>query len=299
MAELRTEQGVSRRNFLKTGVAAGALAGAGSVALASDRKTATDVVALGRGGIKATRLAFGTGSHGGRVQQELGQDGFTRLVRYAYDHGIRFFETSESYGLSQQMLGEALKGLPRDSYTLLSKVTTRAGVDPAAKLEELRQNSKTDYFDVMLLHVQHTPTWVEDTRHWQDAMLEAGHKQTIRSHGASVHGLPALRRIPGNEWMQVAMIRMNHTGEIMDAEQWDARVSDNVDEVVRHVKQIHQEGIGVLSMKLVAEGAFGREDRQKAMRFAFRTAGVDCVTVGFKNTAEIDEAIENINLALA
>ncbi|MDR3793765.1 MAG: aldo/keto reductase [Terracidiphilus sp.] len=299
MTEKWMEQGLSRRNFLKTGVAAGALAGVGATALAAERKTATDMVALGRGGIKTTRLAFGTGSNSGRVQQGLGQDGFTRLVRYAYDRGIRFFETSESYGLSQQMLGEALKGLPRESYTLLSKVTTRAGVDPVAKLEELRQNSKTDYFDVMLLHVQHTPTRVEDTKHWQDAMLEAGHKQTIRSHGASVHGLPALRRIPGNEWLHVAMIRMNHTGQIMDAEQWDAQASDNIGEVVRHVQQIKREGIGVLSMKLIAEGAFGREDRQKAMRFAFRTAGVDCVTVGFKNNAEIDEAIENINLALA
>jgi len=39
-------------------------------------------------------------------------------VRYAYDRGIRFFETAESYGDSQQMLGVALKGLPRDSYKI-------------------------------------------------------------------------------------------------------------------------------------------------------------------------------------
>jgi len=221
-------------------------------------------------------------------------------VRYAYERGIRFFETSETYGLSQQMLAEALKGLPRESYTLLSKVTTRDGVDPKAKLEELRQNSNTDYFDVMLMHVQHTATWVDDTRRWQDAILEAGHRQMIRSRGASVHGLPALRLVPGNEWMQVAMIRMNHRGAVMDAEQWDARNSDNVDEVVKHVRQVKAEGMGVLSMKLVGEGSFvDREDRQKSMRFAFQHAGVDCVTVGFKNNAEIDEAIENINMALA
>jgi len=35
------------------------------------------------------------------------------------------------------------------------------------------------------------------------------------------------------------------------------------------------------------------------MRFAFQNANVDCVTVGYKNTAEVDEAIENLNLALA
>ena len=41
-----------------------------------------------------------------------------------------------------------------------------------------------------------------------------------------------------------------------------------------------------------------RDDRKAAMKFAFKNAGVDCVTVGYKNTAEIDEAIENLNLAL-
>ena len=71
-------------------------------------------------------------------------------------------------------------------------------------------------------------------------------------------------------------------------------------EVVTHVKQVRKEGMGVISMKLVGEGTFtNREDRQAAMRFAFKNAGVDCVTVGYKNTAEIDEAIENLNLALA
>jgi hypothetical protein len=53
-------------------------------------------------------------------------------------------------------------------------------------------------------------------------------------------------------------------------------------------------------MKLVGEGAFtNREDRKAAMKFAFRNAGVNSVTVGYKNTGEIDEAIENLNLALA
>jgi hypothetical protein len=72
-----------------------------------------------------------------------------------------------------------------------------------------------------------------------------------------------------------------------------------VPEVVTHVKEVRKEGRGVIAMKLAGEGAFDREDRRKAMRFALRDAGVDCVTLGYKNPAEIDEAIENLNLALA
>ena len=80
----------------------------------------------------------------------------------------------------------------------------------------MRRTSQTDYFDIMLLHWQHTPDWVSDTRHWQDAILEAQAKKTILARGASVHGLPALRQVPNNHWLEVAMIRMNHNGTRMD-----------------------------------------------------------------------------------
>jgi predicted aldo/keto reductase-like oxidoreductase len=290
----------SRRDFLKTSLAAAAITGARSFPLRAARQTATDWVMLGRSGVRVTRLAFGTGTLGGRVQRELGQEQFTRLVRYAYDRGIRFFETAESYGEMHRMLGVALKGVPRDSYRLMSKVTTREGVNPLQKVDELRRLANTEYFDVMLLHWQHTATWAEDSRRWQDGILEAQEKHAVIGRGASVHGLPALRQFPKNKWLQVAMIRMNHKGVKMDAEDYNTDGLGNVSEVTSHVREVRKAAMGVISMKLVGEGAFTtREDRRAAMRYAFRTAGVDCVTVGYKTTAEIDEAIENVNLALA
>jgi len=290
----------SRRNFLRTGLAAGVLAATGRLPLRAARGSATDWVTLGKSGVKVTRLAFGTGTVAGRTQRELGQDQFTRLVRHAYDRGIRFFETAESYGEMHKMLGEALKGVPRDTYRLMSKVTTREGTNPREKIDDLRKLANTDYFDVMLLHYQHVATWPADTVRWQDGVLEAQSQKVVVAHGASVHGLPALRQCPGNKWLEIAMIRMNHKGTKMDAEEFNTNGPGNVSEVVAHVKQVHTEGMGVISMKLVGEGAFTtREDRQAAMRFAFNEAGVDSVTVGYKSTAEVDEAIENLNLALA
>ena len=290
----------TRREFLKTGLAAAALAGAGSLPLRAARETATDWVTLGKSGVKVTRLAFGTGTLGGQVQRDLGQDQFTKLVRYAYDRGIRFFETAESYGEMHRMLGVALAGIPRDSYRLMSKVTTHGGVDPLQKIDELRKLANTEYFDVMLLHWQHTATWPTDSTRWQDGILEAQARHAVVAHGASVHGLPALRQCPENQWLQVAMIRMNQKGVKMDAEDYMTQGLGNVNEVVTHVKQVRQQGMGVISMKLVGEGTFTtREDRQASMRYAFKKAGVNCVTVGYKNTAEIDEAIENVNMALA
>jgi 1-deoxyxylulose-5-phosphate synthase len=291
----------SRRQFLKTtSLAAGAVALGSALPLkASSRDAATEWVTLGKSNVKVTRLAFGTGSFSGQVQRDLGQEKFTSLVRYAYDRGIRFYETAESYGNMHQMLGVALKGIPRDSYRIMSKVTTRPGGDPQEKFDELRKLANTEYFDIMLLHWQHTGTWPADTVRWQDGIMEAQHRQAIVSHGASMHGLPALRQAPQFKWLDVAMIRMNHKGTSMDAEDYATTGLGNVPEVVTHVKEVKKNNTGVISMKLVGEGTFGREDRQAAMKFAFRNAGVDAVTVGYKNTAEIDEAIENLNAAFA
>jgi hypothetical protein len=115
-----------------------------------------------------------------------------------------------------------------------------------------------------------------------------------------VHGLPALRQVPGNKWLEVAMIRMNHKGAVMDSAVADDGKPGDVAEVVQHVKQVKQQGMGVISMKLVGNGTFtSHEDRLAAMKFAFRNAGIDCATVGFKNPQEVDEAIDNMNAALA
>jgi 1-deoxyxylulose-5-phosphate synthase len=290
----------SRRDFLKTGLAAGVLATTGTLSLKAEPQTATDWVNLGKTNVKVTRLAFGTGSYSGQVQRDLGQDQFTRLVRHAHERGVRFFETAESYGGMHEMLGIALQGVPRDSYRLMTKVTTHDGVSPQDKIDQLRRAAKTEYFDIVLLHWQHTPTWPTDSLRWQDGISEAQVKQAVLSHGASVHGLPALRQVPDMKWLEVAMIRMNHKGVRMDAEDYNTDGLGNVNEVVTHVKKIRKDGTGVISMKLVGEGTFtNREDRKAAMKFAFRNAGVTAVTVGYKNTGEIDEAVENLNLALA
>ena len=290
----------SRRDFLRSSIAAGAVAGLGTHTLHASAPSATDTVTLGKCGVKVTRLAFGTGSNNGHVQAALGQQEFNRLVHYAYDRGIRFFETAEAY-VTPAMLGEALKPFPRESYQLMTKVTTDPGVDPQKRFDDMRRTSQTEYFDIMLLHWQHTADWVSETTRWQDGILHAQSKKIITARGASVHGLPALRQMPGNEWLEVAMIRMNHNGTRMDGPTWaDGNNPSDVSEVVNHVKQVRHQGMGVVSMKLVGAGDFTRhEDRQAAMRFAFKNAKVDAATVGFKNTQEIDEAISNLNLALA
>ncbi len=284
----------TRRNFLKSSLAVTAMSSIGAAAV---KRSATDWVTLGNSGVKVTRLAFGTGTFSGRTQRELGQEDFTRLVRHAYDRGIRFFETAESYQGMPEMLGIALKGIPRDSYRLMTKYSVHGDEDPNTKIDMFRKQMNTEYFDILLLHCMRRPTWSDDLKHLQDGFSESKGKKVILAHGASVHGLPALRTFPGNQWLDIAMIRMNHNGTRMDTpDTKDVDVPGNVNEVVAHARKVHAQGAGVISMKLVGEGRFTRaEDREAAMKFAMNLGAVDCVTLGYKNTGEIDEAIDRMN----
>lgn len=291
----------SRRDFLKTSIGAGVLGLAGATPAHPAAKRATDWVTLGKSNIKVTRLAVGTGTFGGKIQRELGQEAFTRIVRHAYDSGIRFFETADAYSQMPQMLANALKGIPRDSYKLMTKYRLRDVQDPQATIDRLRKDLNAEYVDILLLHCVRTPDWPEQFKALEDALSEAKDKKIILAHGASCHGLLPLRRFPGNKWLDVALLRINHTGTRMDTMQMkDTNDLGDVQEVVGHVKKIHAQGTGVLGMKLIGEGQFtSAEQREKSLRFAFGTGAVDAVTIGFKNTQEVDEAIATINRVLA
>jgi aryl-alcohol dehydrogenase-like predicted oxidoreductase len=291
---------VNRRDFLKGAVGAGAVAATGGVTLqAATKRSATDWVTLGDSGVKVTRLAFGTGTFGGRVQRELGQEQFTRLVRHAYDRGIRFFESADAYNEMHEMLAIALKGIPRDSYRLMTKYRLRETEDPKVTIDRFRKEMNSEYFDILLLHCVRTHDWPETHERLRDALSEAKHKKIITAHGASVHGLVPLRRFPGNKWLDVALFRMNHDGTRMDHIQTESSEKGDVNEVVGHVKKVREQGTGILGMKLIGEGQFKTpEQRDAALKFVMKQGLADAVTIGYKSTAEIDEAIERINTHL-
>ncbi len=295
---------LTRRGFLQAGLGTVALAGAAGVKPAwAQKRSATDLVTLGKSGIEVTRLAFGTGTFSGRTQAELGQDGFTRIVRYAYDKGIRFFETAEGYQ-TPPLLGNALKGLPRDSYRLMTKFGSygaRGGPDLATRIDRARTVMNQEYFDIALMHYMTSPAWRADTKGLQDGMDEAKSKKSILAHGASFHGLGPLSQAPGYTWLDVSLIRINHAGNRMDTanQQQDTAELGDVAAVSEHARKIHAQGTGVLGMKLMGEGQFTNPaQRQKSLDYVFKLGAVDAVTIGFKSTAEIDEAIERINSAL-
>ena len=293
----------SRRDFLKSTMAVGIAAGTGGLPLpaAAAKKSATDWITLGNSEIKVTRLAFGTGTFGGRMNRELGQEQFTSLVRHAYDRGVRFFESAQAYTGMHEMLANALKGIPRDSYKLMTKYRLRGTDEFGVTLDRFRKELNSEYFDILLLHCVRVPDWAEQYKRLRDSFSEAKQKKIILAHGASCHGLLPLRTFPESaDWLDVALLRVNHDGTKMDTlKPTDTDELGNVSEVVGHIKTLRAKGTGVIGMKIMGEGQFKTPaQRDASVQFVMKLGTVDAVTIGFKSTAEIDEAIERINTHL-
>src|SRR3954451_40772 len=131
---------VSRRTFIGTIAAAGG-AGVGGCArgeasgvpepaspFAVNPKitSPSDLVPLGRSGVRTSVVGIGTGSvgwGGSSNQTRLGQETFTRIMRHALDRGVRFFDLADQYG-SNPFFARAMEGVPRDRYVVQTKTNS-------------------------------------------------------------------------------------------------------------------------------------------------------------------------------
>lgn len=294
--------GITRRQFIeRAAVLAGAAVITARAPGAPVKRTAVDQVALGKTGLKLSRLGIGTGTNGGRVQRSIGREGFNRLMRYAYDRGITYIDTADAYK-THEWIREAIKGLPREKLF----IQTKMGGGPEKPLEALdryRKELNVDYIDSILIHCCVRKSWDEERKQLLDAFEEAKQKKIVRAHGVSCHAIPALTRSAEFDWVDVNLVRINPQGAHIDtpAEDWNAE-SDNshVQPVVEQIAIMRKKRHGIIGMKIMAEGDFkAAEDREKSIRFAMRSDFLDAVVIGFKSTAEIDEAIERIDKALA
>lgn len=295
---------ITRRGFLKgTAVLAGTalLSSCSTGPFAKHKATAVNQVTLGKTGLKLSRLGIGTGTNSGSVQRALGADGFDRLIRYAYDQGITYIDTAESYG-THTMVRDAIKDLPREKLFIQSKMP---GVPekPLEVLDRYRKELGVDYIDSLLTHCGVRADWDDERRRVLDALEEAKDKKIILAHGISCHSLPALTKAAELDWVDVNLVRINPQGSHIDtpAETWDAKSDrSNLPDVLKQIKIMRQNNHGVIGMKIIGNGEFtDPEDREKSIQFTMQSGLTDAVVIGFKSPAEIDEAIMRINRALA
>jgi hypothetical protein len=259
-----------------------------------------DLVPLGKSGINLSRLGFGTGTNSGKVQRDLGREGFSRLYRYAYERGVTYIDTADSYG-THAYVKEAIRGLPRDKLFILSKMgwSLENIKNPLAALDRYRRELGVEYIDCLLIHCTMKPSWPEDVKPMMDAFSEAQWRKVIRLKGMSCHGLPALRQAAKVHWADVQLARVNPQGHDVDGESPDQADADMA-VASEELKTMKAMGRGIIGMKLIGNGDFKkREDRIRAVEYAMQCGFVDAVTIGFASSAEVDEALENMGAALA
>src|SRR5215472_14787847 len=181
---------------------------------------ASDTVTLGKTGIKTSRLAMGTGTVGYAKhsnQTALGIGGLSALLLNGYDHGLRFFDAADSYG-SHPHVAAALKQLPRDKVTIMTKSPSRTPQEMRADIDRYRRELGTDYLDIVLMHCVTEGDWTDQFKGAMDVLSEAKQKGVIRAHGCSCHSIEALRAAARSPWVDVDLARINPIGSHMDAD---------------------------------------------------------------------------------
>jgi predicted aldo/keto reductase-like oxidoreductase len=302
----QTNPGFSRRRLL-----AGALAGVGAVvadpkwlataeAKSARRGGATEIVTLGRTGIKASRLAQGTGFNGGGRTSEharLGTKAFTKLIRHSLDQGITFMDAADLYGV-HLYVRKALDGVPRDKYILQTKIWPREefwNMPSGGAKEEVnryRKELNTDVIDICLIHCMTDTQWPKTYERIRDDLDEMKQKGVVRAVGVSCHDLGALKVAATHPWTDVVLARINNMGK-------SASMDGSPEEIASVLKQARTNGKVVLGMKIFGAGKLVTpEAKDASLKFVTENNLVDAMTVGMLSPEQVDDTIMRLNKAL-
>jgi aryl-alcohol dehydrogenase-like predicted oxidoreductase len=251
--------------------------------------SASDTVTLGSTGIKTSRLAMGTGTVGSghhSHQTALGVKGLSDLLLNGHDHGLRFFDSADSYG-SHPHVAEALKHVQRDQVTVLTKTGARDPATARADLDRFRRELGTDYLDVCLMHCVTEADWTERYQGVMDVLSDAKQKGIIRAHGCSCHSIEALRAAAKSPWVEIDLARMNPVGAYMDADPAT---------VLSVLKEMKTAGKAVVGMKILGQGTL-RNRQDEAIKYALSLGVLDAFTIGAESKQEQEDLIRRIAAA--
>lgn len=295
----------TRREFMTTLAAGAGAVIAGSELMAAPEsvisvgKDPLSIVKLGKSGIKTTRLGMGTGFSGYNRSSNITRAGTAEsVIRAAYERGIRFFDCADSYG-THPFAAAALKGIPRDSYTLCTKAWVNEGGIPEKErpeasvvIDRFRKELNTDYIDLVQLHCMTNGTWNDQHKRFMDGLETLKAKNIIRAHGLSFHSFDALKTTSGSDYPDIIHMRINPFGVNMD--------SKDTNEVLPYLEKIHKSGVGVIGMKVAGGGAF-KNDPQKidaSLKYVLGLETVDMIIVGFEKPEQIDDYLARMKKAL-
>jgi predicted aldo/keto reductase-like oxidoreductase len=287
----------NRREYLASMLGAGLYLGASRQPLiAAENPPAPPLTTLGKTGIETSRLAFGTGVKSGKkvsMGTKLGFQNYVDLFIHAYERGITFYDLADWYG-SHMYLREAMKTIPREKLTILTKVWWREDHKTPSELptkERYRSMKKafqryqyecgTDVIDVVLLHCLTKRDWLEGMQPYMDALSELKEEGKVRALGVSCHDWGAMETAVDSDWVDVMLTRLNPKGKHMD---------NTPEKVVELMKKARSKGKGIIGMKIYGEGKLV-DMREECMKYAQTNGVLDAMTIGVLSKEQIDENV--------
>ncbi len=140
-----------------------------------------DLVTLGATGITVSKNGFGA-----LPMQRISVPEAVKLVRKAYDGGIRYFDTAHGYTDSEEKIGEAFDGM-REKVYIATKTPAKTADDFWADLDTSLKRLRTDYIDVFQFHnIDYCPR-PGDGSGLYEAMLQAKEQGKINHIGITTH----------------------------------------------------------------------------------------------------------------
>ncbi len=252
---------------------------------------------LGRTGLKISDVSFG-GSQLGSGEGDL--------VRHAFDHGINYFDSADSYGggASETTIGEALRG-KRDRVYLTSKTYTRPTErrdSMMRALEDSLRRLRTDYVDVYFNHAVNEVERLKNAE-WHEFTGRARQQGKIRFVGMSGHAgrlTECLDYALDTNGVDVVLVGYNFGQDPKFYQQF----TQSFDFIARQpglprvLDKAKAKGVGVVAMKTLMGARLndmrpfergGATFAQAAFRWTLSNKSVDALIVSMTDRDQIDE----------
>ena len=257
----------------------------------------SEIVTLGKTGIKVSRLAQGTGYNGYNHTSaftRLGKETFDRLLRHSLDQGINFIDMADGYG-SHPFVKDVIRGMPREKLALLTKLWPRKeswNTPSGGAKEEIDRYLKelgVERIDVCLIHCMTDDKWPGQYERIRDDLAELKRKGTVGAVGVSCHDLGALRVASEHPWVDVVLARVNNKcGK-------EYMCDGSLEDVTGALKTARKNGKAVLGMKIFGAGKLTKpEEKDASLEYVFANGLVDAITVGMLSAEQVDDTMQRM-----
>lgn len=163
-----------------------------------------------------------------------------KLLRRAYDGGMRFFDTARAYSDSEIKLGEAFSGyVKREDIYIATKTQAKTPADMLRELETSLKNLRTDYIDLYQLHCVNKCYRPDDGTGMYEALLDAKAQGKIRHIGITAHKIGIAEEIVDSELYETLQFPFSYLASERD---------------VKLVTACRDKNIGFIAMKGLSGG---------------------------------------------